>query len=142
MTKRPHFPEDERTSVDQFHWHEALDRAHLAIEQFDMNLLSHPVLEQNVELRQLAQEIADRLAGLYQAIGNAEPEFVSEPNKPIVEDPPVWPEDKLVGLSFPEQAALLKITFAKHTRYMTMLPEFMAWANVNIAHISKLMKDI
>ncbi|MEZ5330231.1 MAG: hypothetical protein R3F19_34725, partial [Verrucomicrobiales bacterium] len=56
--------------LDDYHRHEALDRAAIFAEQFESHIASHPQIELDPRLRSKAEEIADRLAALYQAIGN------------------------------------------------------------------------
>jgi hypothetical protein len=55
--------------LDRFHWHEALDRSLLASEFFDDNVLQHPAIEANQDLRREAAEISKRLFRLYQSVG-------------------------------------------------------------------------
>ncbi len=55
--------------IDDFHRHEALDRASIFADQFETHVASHPVIELDPELKSQAGEIIDRLAALYQAVG-------------------------------------------------------------------------
>jgi hypothetical protein len=57
-----------KTKLDQFHWHEALDRATLFANIFDAELATHPVMKQTKKLRAVVSEISDRLHDLYHAI--------------------------------------------------------------------------
>lgn len=59
--------------LDAYHWHEALDRAHVVECVFEAHICEHPVIMQTPELTALADEIAEKIAGLYQAIGRMEP---------------------------------------------------------------------
>jgi hypothetical protein len=56
-------------AIDDFHRHEALDRTSIFADQFESHVASHPVIELDPELRFQANEIIDRLAALYQAVG-------------------------------------------------------------------------
>ena len=116
-----HFPADERQKIDDYHWHEALDRAHIMVEQFDALLLTHPVLEQDVALRQLAQEIADRLAALYQTIGTRAPGPV---------EPTTEPETYTLTLTLnPEEKSRLLQSLYFHTNFLTSNTETMSDAD-------------
>jgi len=59
----------ESTSIDDYHRHEALDRAAVFAEHFETHVASHPVILKDPALRAQAEEITNRLAALYQAIG-------------------------------------------------------------------------
>ena len=58
-----------RIELDEFHWHEALDRSLLAFEFFDERVRQHPAIEQTKELQREAQAISDRMFQLYQSLG-------------------------------------------------------------------------
>jgi len=55
--------------IDDFHRHEALDRASIFADQFESHVASHPIIELDPKLKSQASEIIDRLAALYQAVG-------------------------------------------------------------------------
>lgn len=57
------------TTIDEFHRHEALDRAAIFGDQFESYVASHPVIARDSNLRSQADEIGRRLAELYQAVG-------------------------------------------------------------------------
>ena len=69
VVRRPYRGLMPRAKVDQFHWHEALDRSMLAFEFFDERVRQHPAIEGTKDLKREADEIADRLFRLYQALG-------------------------------------------------------------------------
>ena len=60
--------------LDQFHWHEALDRSLLAAEFFDETVAQHPAVRRTQQLRRDAKEISERLFRLYQTIGRVSSE--------------------------------------------------------------------
>lgn len=60
---------------DNYHWHEALDRAAMVQAIFDEHVLSHPVVRSHLGLSSRASTITQQLAELYVAIGNASPNF-------------------------------------------------------------------
>ena len=62
-------PKAEEPRIDEFHKHEALDRAHLFSDQFERHLASHPFIETTPQLKDKADQIANALGDLYQAIG-------------------------------------------------------------------------
>jgi hypothetical protein len=55
--------------LDEFHWHEALDRAYLAFEFFNERVADHAAVQSKPELKRDAEEIADRMFRLYQSLG-------------------------------------------------------------------------
>jgi hypothetical protein len=55
--------------IDQFHWHEALDRSLLAFEFFDQYVRQHSAVQASKKLKRETAEIADRMFRLYQALG-------------------------------------------------------------------------
>lgn len=50
--------------------HEALDRSHTVLELFDSLLSEHPYVANDPELSAQANDIQDKLATFYQAIGS------------------------------------------------------------------------
>jgi len=59
--------------LDEYHWHEALDRAFLAVEWFSEFVEDHPAVRRTPKLRKMARELTDGLASFYQAVANADP---------------------------------------------------------------------
>jgi hypothetical protein len=57
------------TRLDEFHWHEVLDRTHVVADTFDDHILLHPAIEQTPSLKMAADEVSRRMHDLYQAIG-------------------------------------------------------------------------
>jgi hypothetical protein len=57
-----------KAALDEFHWHEALDRAYLAVEWFTQNVESHPAVRQTAELRKRALKLTEELTDFYQAV--------------------------------------------------------------------------
>lgn len=55
--------------MDEFSYHEALDRTHVLLCMLDEHLLSHPVIESDPKLKKIAEDIEDLLGELYQLIG-------------------------------------------------------------------------
>ena len=55
--------------LDEFYYHEALDRTHLVLEIFTDFVADHPAITSNMDLHGLAETIGNDLAELYQKIG-------------------------------------------------------------------------
>ena len=58
--------------LDSYHWHEALDRASLAVEWFEQFVGQHPAVRQTPSLRKAADDLAHRLFKFYQAVAVAD----------------------------------------------------------------------
>lgn len=56
-------------SLDQFHRHEAIDRCDLFARMVEDNLLSHPAVQANAEVRVLIEVAITSLAEAYQVLG-------------------------------------------------------------------------
>jgi len=66
------------TSINDFHRHEALDRAAIFADQFESHVASHPVIALDPDLKLQADEIIARLAALYQSLGRLDKPASSE----------------------------------------------------------------
>lgn len=55
--------------LDEFHYHEALDRTYIFTAMLNDNLLSHSVYQQNDKLKEKLEKAIELLAELYQEIG-------------------------------------------------------------------------
>lgn len=55
--------------LDSYHYHEAIDRTHLAVNFIDEHLSQHPVYQKHIELNSKLDGIISGLAELYQLIG-------------------------------------------------------------------------
>jgi hypothetical protein len=60
-----------KNRLDEYHWHEALDRAFLAVEWFNEYVEEHPAVRGTPDLRQKAQMVTEQLADFYQSVGAA-----------------------------------------------------------------------
>lgn len=56
--------------LDDFHYHEALDRIHVIMDTIDAHLIQHPVLKLETEVKDLVEEAQTKLWHAYQIIGN------------------------------------------------------------------------
>lgn len=53
----------------QLYWHEALDRSHLACDQFYEYVQQHPAVQHDKELEEAATQLTDALQDFYQKVG-------------------------------------------------------------------------
>ena len=60
---------EETKKLDSYHYHEAIDRTHLAVNFIYEHLAQHPVYHKHIELKTKIDEIISGLAMLYQLIG-------------------------------------------------------------------------
>lgn len=60
--------DNDEVVLDQFHYHEALDRTHLILSTWLDMVESHWIMPQNEDLRIQAIEISSLMSDLYQAI--------------------------------------------------------------------------
>ena len=67
--------------LDQFYWHEALDRTHVILSNIDDHLIQHPVLKLNPDIRRLIEKASENLSEAYQLLGDKH--LDDEPNKQI-----------------------------------------------------------
>jgi hypothetical protein len=56
--------------LDDFHYHEALDRIHITMNNIDTHLIQHPVLKLETEVKDLVEAAQTKLWHAYQIIGN------------------------------------------------------------------------
>ena len=56
--------------LDKYHYHEALDRSYLICDQFYEYVENHPVIQQNLELKNKASEILTILYNFYCQVGD------------------------------------------------------------------------
>lgn len=61
---------DLKELLDEFHYHEALDRAHIICENIDDHLLQHPVCKLDKEISIKVEEALNTLYEAYQIIGS------------------------------------------------------------------------
>lgn len=60
---------DAANGLDEFHFHEVLDRTHIIAMLLSDHLMEHPVIRQNPEWLDLVSNALDSLNELYQAVG-------------------------------------------------------------------------
>jgi hypothetical protein len=63
---------DDQPSLNEGHYFELLDRAHIASSYVQMALGEHPVLTKHAELKAIYEQAVERLESLYQAIGQCD----------------------------------------------------------------------
>lgn len=59
-------------TLDEFHYHEMLDRLHVITSMIDHHLQQHPVAKIETEIKKLINEAQDKLWEAYQITGNKE----------------------------------------------------------------------
>ena len=64
MSKKP--------ELDEFHYHEMLDRLHVVMSMVDVHLQQHPVAKIEPEIKDLISHALDSLWQAYQLTGNKE----------------------------------------------------------------------
>ena len=62
-----------KQKLDPFHWHEALDRAHIVASLFADFVEEHPAVRQTPALQKAARGLTDRLVGFYQFVAAVDP---------------------------------------------------------------------
>lgn len=68
-----------RDGLDDFSWHEAMDRTHCISEMLDRFVYEHDVMHQHNDLRALANKAIEAVEKLYQAIGRKAPHMKAKP---------------------------------------------------------------
>ena len=58
--------------LDEFHYHEALDRSHMISSMIEEFLIQHPVFEKHNHLRESAEKAQKLIIDSYQSIGALE----------------------------------------------------------------------
>jgi len=61
--------QEQEVHVDEFSYHEVLDRTHVIISQFEEFVMEHPAINKHEELQEKAENIHNLLGALYQEIG-------------------------------------------------------------------------
>lgn len=61
---------DENIELDEFHYHEALDRTHVVNVIIEETLVNHPVFVKHTKLRDKLDVITLLLSSLYQEVGS------------------------------------------------------------------------
>jgi hypothetical protein len=68
--------------LDEFHYHEALDRSYIVSNQVEDLLLEHPVIIKHKNLRKRVKRAMDLLTETYQLVGSLGIElFIDKPEK-------------------------------------------------------------
>jgi len=67
-----------KKELDEFHYHEVLDRTHVLLSTWDNYINDHPVVVASDELRKKSEEIMELIGEFYQLIPNIEEENESK----------------------------------------------------------------
>jgi hypothetical protein len=62
--------EEIKDKLDQFHYHEALDRLHVVMSMCDEHLMQHPVIKIESNVKQNVNEAIKLLWQAYQEVGH------------------------------------------------------------------------
>lgn len=60
---------NEEYTPSKYYWHEALDRSSLACDFFYDNVNNHPTVENDPDLKIMAEKITELMADFYQEVG-------------------------------------------------------------------------
>ena len=63
------------TKLDEFHYHEVIDRLHVLISTLDDHVIRHPVMDKHIEVRLIVETALDKLVEAYQTIGKIDHEL-------------------------------------------------------------------
>ena len=58
-----------KPKLDDYHYHEAMDRAHVVMEMIDAHLIQHPVFKLETEERRLVEDAQLLIMEAYQKLG-------------------------------------------------------------------------
>lgn len=58
--------------LDEFHYHEALDRSYVIAEIIDSTLLTHPVIQKHRDFKKRVENAQQLIVEVYQLIGGLE----------------------------------------------------------------------
>jgi len=58
-----------KIKLDEFHYHEALDRTHMLLCMVDEHLLEHPVVQNHKQLKIRVEIVGEILAEIYERVG-------------------------------------------------------------------------
>ena len=56
--------------LDDFHYHEFLDRIHVVMDTIDSHVMQHPVCKIETEIKEIVNNAQDKLWEAYQVAGN------------------------------------------------------------------------
>lgn len=74
---------NKKEKLDEFHYHEALDRCYMLNNQIDEFLFEHPVVQKHKNLKKKVDRAITLLAECYQEIGGLEAVLFDEKNKKL-----------------------------------------------------------
>lgn len=61
--------DNKESEFDEFHYHEVIDRCHVINSMIDDHLLSHPVIDEDVRLREKIEKAQRLISEVYQEVG-------------------------------------------------------------------------
>jgi len=66
--------------LDEFHYHEALDRAYILGSLLDTTLVNHPVIKKHKDLKKRIKKAQQLIMEAYQIIGGMEVDLFPKPS--------------------------------------------------------------
>ena len=69
-----------KNKLDEFHYHEALDRAYICADVLENTLVIHPVIRKHKELKEKIKKAQSLIMEVYQTIGGLEINLFPKPS--------------------------------------------------------------
>jgi len=69
-----------KNSINKGHYLELMDRLHVVMNTIDTHILSHPLTENNTDIKKKVNKAIHKLWDAYQLVGNKEEENENENN--------------------------------------------------------------
>jgi hypothetical protein len=67
--------------LDEFYYHEALDRSYIVANMIEDVLVEHPVIEKHKELKEKVQKAQELIIEVYQEIGGLSVKLFTDPSE-------------------------------------------------------------
>jgi hypothetical protein len=67
--------------LDEFHYHEALDRSYLAADIIETMLINHPVFNKHTEIKAKIEKAQELIVEAYQEIGGISIKLFTDPSE-------------------------------------------------------------
>ena len=67
--------------LDEFHYHEALDRSYVVAEILENTLIEHIVIQENKQLKEQLEKAQELIIEVYQEIGSMQIRLFTDPSE-------------------------------------------------------------
>ena len=67
--------------LDEFHYHEALDRSYVVAEILENTLIEHIVIQENKQLKEKLEKAQELIIEVYQEIGSMQIRLFTDPSE-------------------------------------------------------------